>query len=134
MKDRFPRFLPRMKGVSLLTLMIVALFASTQGYEIHSKYFHSFFGCKGNGTDAETHVAGACFAVNASASVEGYRTWKCGFPCPDGTCLAEPVYDDANCTKMSNLPAGFPNPNYVPTGKCVEQAIRKHFFIHCDGP
>merc|ERR1712100_498555 len=110
--------------------MIVALFASTQGqYNIHSKRFYSFFGCKGNATDVETHVSGACFAVNASASVGGYRVWTCGNPCPDGICLGETVYNDANCTNMTNMPPGIPNPNYVPTEKCEEQSLRNHFFI-----
>ena len=90
----------KMKGVLLTTLMIVALLASTQGqYNIHSKRFYSFFGCKGNATDVETHVSGACFAVNASASVGGYRVWTCGNPCPDGICLGETVYNDCKaCT------------------------------------
>ena len=109
--------------------------ASVQAqYSIHAERFSGLFGCKGKMTENETHVAGACFAANASATSAGYRVWECGIPCPDGICLSETVYDDANCTKMSNLPAGFPNPNYVPTEKCVEQSLTNHFKIHCDGP
>ena len=104
-------------------------------YKIHATRFKGItsFTCKGKSVTNETHGAGECFAEDEKALVAGYRLWSCGHPCPEGICLSEGTYDDANCTKLSDL-SPFPNPNFVPTEKCDEQTPFNHFFIHCEGP
>ena len=114
-------------------MICVALVAPAQAqYKIHAARY-SGFTCNGKLVDNETHIAKECFAVNKTAPEAGYRLWSCGHPCPEGICLSEGMYDDANCTKMTDT-APFPNPNFVPTEKCEEQSLLNHFKIHCEGP
>jgi len=115
-------------------MICVALFASAQAqYKIHATRYRGLT-CHGTVDANETHIAKECFAAGSIIpSSGGYRLWSCGHPCREGICLSEGVYDDANCTKMTDT-SPFPNPNFVPTEKCEEQALLNHFKIHCEGP
>ena len=108
-------------------MMCVALVASAQAqYKIHGSSYRGFT-CLGKAVTNETHVANECFAADEKALVGGYRLWSCGNPCTEGICLSEGTYDDANCTKLSDT-RPVANPNFVPTEKCMEQALLNRFF------